>query len=79
MRWRVLSATCRERGASLSTIETVETESSQARATSDNVTCPDSRLATTLSSTRLPAENYLTRSFFATGKVTLHSAVRLAP
>src|ERR1035437_1307713 len=44
--WRVAAATFCESGASLSTIETVDTENPQARATSSNVTCPDFRWAT---------------------------------
>jgi hypothetical protein len=43
MRARVVAATFWESGASLSTIETVETENPQARATSSSVTWPDFR------------------------------------
>ena len=44
--WRVAAATFCESGASLSTIDTVDTENPQARATSSNVTCPDFRWTT---------------------------------
>src|ERR1700744_1937213 len=43
---RVFAATFCESGASLSTIDTVETEKPQARAMSSSVTCPDFRWPT---------------------------------
>ena len=46
---RVVAATFYESGASLSTIETVDTAKPQARATSNSVTWPDLRWATFLS------------------------------
>src|ERR1700678_1227241 len=57
---RDLAATCCEKGASLSTIETVETANPQARATSAKVTWPDFLWANSLSSIERVVNGILT-------------------